>query len=229
MPRVGRQLSTDPPAARGDLGDPAHLPRDVHRLRPDGGRVPGLRAAGGRGLDPGDRPVVRRQHRGDRAAAVRRARAHQRSPSHPRHVGDGARVGVLVADPRRRRAAARFARRRDRRAGVHGRLRVRRDPAAADRARRLQRPRLRPQPRPLQRDQLGGVPGRRHHRSHRCRPAARRGPVAAVHRHHGRRLHRHRRAGERARAQHSGERERRARARARQPEGRRDAARESGD
>ena len=88
----------------------------------------------------------------------------------------------VMADPRCRGAAARLARGGDRRARVHGRLRVRRDPAAADGARGLQRPRLRPQPRPLQRHQLGGIPGRCDHRADRRRAAARPGPQRVVHR-----------------------------------------------
>ncbi len=164
-------------------------------------------------LDAGDRLRVRGQHRGDRAVAVHRAQPHQGAAAHPGDDRDGRRVGGVLADPRRRRTPARFARGSDRRARVHGRLRVRRDPAAADGAGDLQRPRIRPQSRTLQRDQLGGLPGRCDHRADRRRPAARQRPRRLVHRGDGARMRRHRRAGAGPGAPPSGECQRRDRAR----------------
>ena len=108
--RAGR-LPRGAAPARGRVADAAQLRLVVRRLLPAERRHAGVRPRRRRGLDPGPRARVRRQHPGDRAAPAGGAAAHRGPPPHPGHRRDGRAVGGGVAAARRVRAGARHARR----------------------------------------------------------------------------------------------------------------------
>ncbi len=84
------------------LADAARLRGLVRRLLPAQRRHAGVRPRGRRGVDPGARLRVRRQHAGDRAAPAGGAAADRGPPPHPGDRGDGRRLGGVVAAARRR-------------------------------------------------------------------------------------------------------------------------------
>ncbi|CAA9367483.1 MAG: putative membrane protein, partial [uncultured Nocardioidaceae bacterium] len=199
--RDRQHLPGDPASARGALVDGVDLRGCVRGLRAVRGRLPRVRTPGGRGVHPYDRHRVRRQHRGDRGAPVLRAVTDPRAAPYPGDDGHGRRVGAVVAVGRRRWACAGHRGRRRRDAGVHGRLRLRRDADAADDPGDQQRPRRRPHPGPLQRAERRCVPGRSHRRAGDRRAPSRPRPPAGVRRPDGPRVLEHLHHGRRARTQ----------------------------